>query len=104
LYKELKSVLPSKQLQEDVKDLLRLLVYFDLTEEAIKLQQSLENLLELSRAALSLINTPKVLSTEELKKRENSIISINNVVLIDPSAEIEIEEISWKLDFLETSS
>ena len=87
---------------EEVKDLLRTLVFFEFIEDAKTLQQTLETSIQTAKAALPLINTPKVPNKEELSKKQSAMKMVGTVVIIDPSTTpiVEFEEISWKLEFM----
>jgi hypothetical protein len=89
-----------------VKELLRVLIYFDKHEEAQKLQEAFANYLEVIQTGLPLLNTPKVLNPEEeetemLKAKARSE-SLYHPELIHPTVTPvqNIEAVSWKSDLL----
>lgn len=91
---------------EEMKELLRILLYFNKYEEAQRLQRSFTNFLEAVQLGLPLLNTPKVLSPEEeeteMVKAKARHESQHHPELIHPTSTAlhSIEAVAWISDLL----
>eukprot|EP01127_Copromyxa_protea_P010698 TRINITY_DN2628_c0_g1_i1.p1 TRINITY_DN2628_c0_g1~~TRINITY_DN2628_c0_g1_i1.p1 ORF type:complete len:817 (-),score=216.60 TRINITY_DN2628_c0_g1_i1:24-2474(-) len=106
LITELTNAIPSKRWQEEVKELLRTLIFFNKYEEARNLQTSFSNFLAVVQSGLPLINTPKVLSPEEeetemLKARARHESPYHPELIHATTTSLHnIEAFNWKSDLL----
>eukprot|EP01130_Rhizamoeba_saxonica_P018104 TRINITY_DN8970_c0_g1_i1.p1 TRINITY_DN8970_c0_g1~~TRINITY_DN8970_c0_g1_i1.p1 ORF type:complete len:1235 (+),score=288.72 TRINITY_DN8970_c0_g1_i1:3753-7457(+) len=105
------SNIPSKRAQEEVKNVLRFLVYFDMVDLAESLQTIFGKLLEDYEIAINLVNTPKILNPEDAEKEiryqqnrfENEgpiFYQLINPVR-NPEKQVSISSINWKMNLLE---
>eukprot|EP01125_Pyxidicula_operculata_P018495 TRINITY_DN6566_c0_g1_i2.p1 TRINITY_DN6566_c0_g1~~TRINITY_DN6566_c0_g1_i2.p1 ORF type:complete len:1271 (+),score=281.73 TRINITY_DN6566_c0_g1_i2:37-3849(+) len=104
LIAELSAAVPSKKMQEDIKDLLRVLVYLDLHDIAKQLQRNFDNLLSIVKGGLDLINTPKIITDEGEQKLvgKRDVKIGDELVIIAPTTTplVTLEEIEWRIDYV----
>jgi len=105
LITELANSIPSKRWQEQIKDLLRLLLSFDEREKCAKLQTAFRNYISLVKSGMPLLNTPKVLNTEEEEQAKAQELRRQEQIhplLIHPTTTVrhEIEDVKWETDLI----